>query len=123
MACLKYATAKEVVSWNGDVNHCNLIFVRSLNDWEEDSICFLLVVLAGKKVLSQGNDEIVWPLNFKGSFSVKSFCFTQFEALDGCDFPTKSIWKSKAPTKVCFFAWAATVGKILTDDMFKRRYF
>ena len=59
MARLKYATVKEVVSWNGDVSHWNLIFVRSLNDWEEDSICNLLAVLAGKEVLSQGKDEIV----------------------------------------------------------------
>ena len=32
-------------------------------------------------------------------------------------------WKSKAPTKVCFFAWEATIGKIPTDDMLKRRNF
>jgi len=83
----------------------------------------LLAVLAGKEVLSQGKDEIVWPLNSKGSFSVKSFCSTYFDALDGRDFTAKSIWKSKAPTKVCFFAWATTLGKIPTDDMLKRRNF
>ena len=103
MARLKYATVKEVVSWNGDVSHWDLIFVRSLNDWQEDSVCNLLTVLANKNVLSQNNDEIVWPFNFKGSFTVKSFCSTQVEDLDGCDFPAKSIWKPKTPTKVCFF--------------------
>jgi len=76
---LKYATIKEVVSWNGDISHWNLTFVRSLNDWIEDSICNLLAVLPGKEVLFQGKDEIVWPLNPKGSFSVKSFCSTQFK--------------------------------------------
>jgi len=81
MARLKYATVKEVVSWNGDVSHWDLIFVRSLNDWEDDSVCNLLAVLAEKKVLSQGNDEIVWPRNFRGSFTVKSFCSTQFEEM------------------------------------------
>jgi len=121
MACLKYAMVKEVISWNGDISHWNLTFVRSLNDGEEDNICNLLAVLAGKEVLSQGKDEIVWPLNSKGSFSVKSFCFKQFEALDGCDFAAKSIWKSEALTKVCFVAWAATLGKIPIDDMLKKR--
>jgi len=61
--------------------------------------------------------------HFKGSFTVKSFCSTPFEDVDGCDFPAKSIWKSKAPTKVCFFAWAATLGKIPSDDMLNRRNF
>jgi len=104
MACLNYAMV-QVVSWNGDISRWNLTFVRNLNDWKEDMICNLLAVLAGKEVLSQGKDEIVWPLDSKGSFSVKRFCFTHFDALDGRDFAAKSIWKSKAPTKVCFFAW------------------
>jgi len=32
MARLKYATVQEVVSWNGDISHWNLAFVRNLND-------------------------------------------------------------------------------------------
>jgi len=32
----------------------------------------------------------------------------------------KSLQKSKAPTKVCFFAWVATIGKIPMEDMLKR---
>ena len=59
IARLKHATVNEVVSWNGDVSHWDFIFVRGLNDWEEDSVCNLLAVLADKKVMSQGNDEIV----------------------------------------------------------------
>ena len=74
MARHKNATVLDVVFWNGDVYHWDLSFVRSLNDWEEDSICSLLALLAGKEVLPQGNDVIVWPLNSKGSFSIKSFC-------------------------------------------------
>ena len=71
----------------------------------------------------QEKDEIVWPLNSKGSFKVKSFCSTHFDALDGRDFAAKSIWKSKALTKVCFFVWATTIGKIPMKDMLKRRNF
>ena len=47
--------------------------MRSLNDWEEDSICNLSSFLAGKEVFPQGNDEIVWPLNSKGSLSSRGF--------------------------------------------------
>ena len=73
--------------------------------------------------MAQGNDEIVWQLNSKVSFTVKSFCSTQLGALEGWDVAAKSILKSKAPTKVCFFAWAATKGKIPREDMLKRRNF
>ena len=59
MAHLMNAMVREVVSWNGDICHWNLTFVRSRNDWEEDSICSLLALFAGMQVLSQGNDEIV----------------------------------------------------------------
>jgi len=35
----------------------------------------------------------------------------------------EAIWKPKTPTKVCFFAWAVTKGKIPTEDMLTRRNF
>ena len=97
--------------------------MRSLNDWEEDNISNLLALLAGKEVVPQGNDDIVWPLNSKGSFSFKSFCSTQVEAKDCWDVTTRSIWKFRALTKVCFFAWAASKGKIPTEDKLERRNF
>jgi len=36
-------------------------------------------------------------------------------------FPWKSIWRTKVPLKVAFFAWAAALGKILTLDNFRKR--
>jgi len=38
MAHLKYTTVQKVISWNSDISHWNLTFVRNLNDWEEDNI-------------------------------------------------------------------------------------
>jgi len=99
MARHKYATVHDEVSWNANVYHWNLTFVRSLNDWEEDSICSLLALLASKEVLPQGNDVIVWPLDSKGSFSVKSFCSTEVEATSCWDGAAKTIWNSKVSTK------------------------
>jgi len=51
MARHKNATVHDVIFSNGNVYHWNLTFVRSLNDWEEDSICSLLALLASKEVL------------------------------------------------------------------------
>ena len=61
MTHLKNAMVDEVVSWNVDICHWNLTFVRSLNDWEEDSVWGLLALLAVSR--SCPNDEIVWRLN------------------------------------------------------------
>ena len=104
MARHKNATVHDVIFWNGDVYHWNLTFVRSLNDWEEGSICSLLALLASKEFLPQGNNVIEWPLDHKGSFSVKSFCSTQVEATRCWDGAAKAIWNPKVPTKACFFA-------------------
>jgi hypothetical protein len=35
-------------------------------------------------------------------------------------FPWKSIWKVKAPSRVAFFLWMATLRKILTLDNFMK---
>ena len=37
------------------------------------------------------------------------------------DGPWKSIWKSKAPTRVAFFVWMAVLGKILTLDNLRKK--
>jgi hypothetical protein len=37
------------------------------------------------------------------------------------DGPWKSIWKSKAPTRVAFFVWTAVLGKILTLDNLRKK--
>ena len=36
-------------------------------------------------------------------------------------FPNRRIWMDKVPTKVSFFAWEASWGKILTLDKLQRR--
>ena len=47
----------------------------------------------------------------------------QVETMDGWDVAAKCIWKSRAPTKVCFFACTASKGEIPTEDNLKRRNF
>jgi len=77
---------EDVVPWNSDNGHWDLTFARSPNDLKEDNICTLLALLANREDLPHSNDEIVWPHDSKLSFTVKSFCTTQFETLSGLDF-------------------------------------
>ena len=71
----------------------------------------------------QGDDELAWPHDPKGSFSIRSYCNALQDRSSFFDFPSVAIWRSKAPLKACFFAWAATKGKVPTEGFFKRRNF
>jgi len=120
---LKNATVQDVVSWNGAQSHWNISFSRILNDWEDNKVCSFLATLAKINVLPEGIDKIVWTCVPNSPFTIKSFSEKLHGGGNCSHFPIKAIWTSKAPTKVCFFAWAATKGKIPTADATKRRYF
>ena len=80
----------------------------------------LLALLANANVVLEGVDEIHWLHNSSGQFTVTSYCKETFKGSTQLDFP---FWKSKAPTKVCFLAWANNQGRIPTKDMLKRKNF
>ena len=46
----------------------------------------------------------------KGIFDVRSF-YKILANKDNPSFPRKSIWRTKAPLKVAFFAWSAAWGE------------
>ena len=66
---------------------------------------------------------MIWPHDSKGDFTIKSFFRVLWKEPAVIDFSADVIWTSKAPTKVCFLAWAVTKGKVPTEDMLKRRNF
>ena len=76
-------------------------------------------MLYAKEGIGNGMDAIRWG-------AAKSKCFTvgsYYRALSGThhgSFPWKMIWKSRAPPRVAFFVWTATLGKILTIDNLRR---
>jgi len=86
-------------------------------------VCDLLAILAEREVRAQDIDELVWPLDSKGSFTIKGLCKAVYDRPLCLGFPSAAIWRSKAPPKVCFFAWAATLEKVPTEDFLKRRNF
>jgi hypothetical protein len=63
---------------------------------------------------------LVEPL-FQGKFDVRSF-YRVLARNDVWSFPSKSIWRTKAPVKVTFFAWSAALGKIFTMDNLRKRH-
>ena len=63
---------------------------------------------------------MVWTTSKSGDFSVK-LLYSISVLRDSHLFPCNSIWRVKAPSKVAFFAWEASWGKILTLEQVQRR--
>jgi hypothetical protein len=60
------------------------------------------------------------PLNI-WMFEVRSF-YNALRPSDSISFPWRSIWWSRAPLRVPFFAWTTVLGKILTMDNLSKRH-
>jgi hypothetical protein len=120
IARYKEAWVKDNFGWRNGVVEWNVIFIRSIQDWEMDIISTLFEMLYSCKI-SQGNaDRLYWSPSKKGVFEVKSF----YKILSNTAtemFPWKSIWRSKVPSRVAFFGWNAVLGRILTHDNMRKR--
>ena len=119
MAVNKNATVNEMWDHSSGPGGWNLRFHRDFNDWELDLIRGLLIMLRDFK-LSSEEDGVLWKRGGHGKYGVKE-AYNGLVVTNACDFPYKSVWVNKVPTKVAFFAWEAAWGKILTLDRLKKR--
>ena len=104
----------------GEVGGWNPRFLRPFNDWEVEEVERLLLIIQGKRLNADLEDRMVWNETKDGIFSVKS-CFNSLDHSSAVPFPWRIIWSTFVPTKVGFFAWEASWGKVLTQDQLKRR--
>jgi hypothetical protein len=77
-----------------------------------------LQVFHSVKVRRGSEDKLWWVLSKRGLFKVKLF-FNSF-GYEGSRFPWKSMWWTQAPLRAAFFAWLATLDKILTLDNLRK---
>ncbi|WJZ83602.1 hypothetical protein VitviT2T_003270 [Vitis vinifera] len=97
----------------------NLRLARDLNDWEMEQIGDMLNLLKDFRT-SLEEDSVRWKWEGNGVYGAKG----AYKILSGSSaevFPYRRIWMDKVPTKVSFFAWEASWGKILTLDKLQRR--
>ena len=69
---------------------------------------------------SPEEDSVRWKGEGIGVFGVKG-AYKMLIGSSACAFPNRRIWMDKVPTKVSFFAWEASWGKIFTLDKLQRR--
>ena len=72
------------------------------------------------KRLDMEEDSVLWKGGGHGIFGVKD-AYNLLVVPNVCAFPIKCIWEDKVSTKIAFFAWEATWGKILTLDRLQKR--
>ncbi|RVX06893.1 hypothetical protein CK203_015021 [Vitis vinifera] len=73
-----------------------------------------------KELIVGMEDRVLWNASKNGIFSVKSL-YNTLDSSGAVPFPWRIIWSPCVPTKVGFFAWEASWGKVLTQDQLKRR--
>ncbi|WJZ93749.1 hypothetical protein VitviT2T_012666 [Vitis vinifera] len=119
LAAHRNATVNEVWDPSFGQGSWNISFSRDFNDWEVDLVGNLLYMLRDYKISSE-EDSVLWKGGGSGIFRVKE-AYNLLVASNDIVFPNKGIWVDKVPTKVVFFAWEATWGKVLTLDRLQRR--
>ncbi|RVW81727.1 hypothetical protein CK203_049525 [Vitis vinifera] len=113
------STVEEMWDQSSGQGNWNLNFLRDFNDWELDTVGEFLHILRGHKPTLE-EDSVLWRQGRSGQFRVKE-AYRLLAKSNDTGFPLRSIWVARVPTKVAFFAWEATWGKVLTLDRFQRR--
>ncbi|RVW72100.1 Rhodanese-like domain-containing protein 8, chloroplastic [Vitis vinifera] len=112
LAVHRDASIEEMWDHHSGQGDWNLVFVRDFNDWELDMVGDLLHTLRGHRP-SLEDDSVKWRQGRNGLFRVKE-AYWMLDKPNATMFPARRIWVDRVPTKVCFFAWEATWGKVLT---------
>ena len=119
LAVHRDATIEEMWDQHSGQGDWNLVFVRDFNDWEMDMVGDLLHTLRGHRP-SMEDDSVKWRQGRNGMFRVKE-AYRLLDKPNATVFPARRIWVDRVPTKVCFFAWEAIWGKVLTLDRLQIR--
>ena len=119
-ASSKEAWVEEYWDTSGGEGAWSPRFSRPFNDWEVEEVERLLLTIRGARLSPLLEDRMMWKANSNGIFSVKSLYNDLFSRRAGL-FPHGLIWNPSVPSKVSFFAWEASWGKVLTMDQLKKR--
>jgi hypothetical protein len=116
----KRAKVSNYLSWHNDDMVWSVNLVRSLQDWEVEVFLGLMKFLYNQKVKKEEMDSMNWKHTKSGLFEVRSF-YGLLKGRSDIQFPWKSVWKPKIPSKVAFFLWLAAHDKNLTIDNLRQR--
>ena len=96
----------------------SLRFSRPFNDWEVEEVGKLLVTIQRRWLNPNLEDRVLWKETKDEIFSIKSL-YSALDSRSDVQFPKSIIWRPCVHTKVGFFYWEASWGKVLTLDQLK----
>ncbi|RVX09762.1 Transposon TX1 uncharacterized 149 kDa protein [Vitis vinifera] len=118
-AAQRNATVGDMWDQNSGQGGWNLRFIRGFNDWELNMVGELLQILRSQRITLK-EDSTLWKGGKKGKFGVKE-AYGLLISPSVSTFPKKGIWVENVPSKLAFFAWEATWGRVLTFDRLQKR--
>ena len=118
LAAFKKAWLVELWDSTGEEKGWSPRFSRPFNDWEVEEVERLFVTIQGRRLNSNLEDKVLWKETKDGIFSLKSLC-SALDSRSDVQFPKSIIWSPCVHTKVGFFYWEASWGKVLTLDQLK----
>ena len=119
LAANRNAKVEDLWDQNVGEGGWNLCFIRDFNDWEVKLVGELLQALRGVRITWE-DDSIFWKGGGSGQFRVKD-AYSWLDRSMDVNFPKNKIWVGRVPTKIMFFMWEATWGKIFTLDRLQKR--
>jgi hypothetical protein len=94
-------------------------FSRPVQDWELGVVDSFMGFLYFVPLRLGRLDSVHWNLSSHVIFEVSSF-YSALTQPSTSHFPWRFVWKSKVPSRVAFFIWTASLGKILNTDNLRR---
>ena len=114
------ASVKDMARFDGTSFHWNANFTRLVQDWELESVADFMDVIYSVIPTQEAIDIICWKLTSQKVFSVNSY-YKHISSPTYRSYPWKNVWKTLAPSKVNFFIWTPSLGKVLTIDNLRKR--
>ena len=97
------------------------LFRRPPQDWEEEAFDRFMGLVYSSTMRGFGPNKVCWKPTRNKCFEVRD-CYCSFYPPTLVSFPWRMIWQSKVPSRVAFFSWFASLGKILTTDNLRKRW-
>jgi hypothetical protein len=114
------ASVADILHFDGPTLIWDIQFTRPMQDWELDIVNSFLEILYSSPLCQGGLDLVCWNPSSREVFEVRSFYHALIQPASSA-FPWRSVWKAKAPSKMAFFLWTASLGRILTTDNLRKR--